>query len=70
MMGNRIILSDDDIILLSDYINDKVLEIKEVEKLRKKLNSIVNIIKLEREYRDNINNINNEYFKDVEKESK
>ena len=64
MMGNRIILTDDDIIKLNDIVDDSDIELK------RKLNAIVNIIKLEREYRDNINNINNEYFKDVEKEDK
>ena len=64
MMGNRIILTDDDIIKLNDIVDDSDLELK------RKLNAIVNIIKLEREYRDNVNNINNEYFKDIEKEDK
>ena len=65
MMGNRIILTDDDIIKL----NDIIVEYSDLE-LRRKLNAIVNIIKLEREYRENVNNINNEYFKDIEKEDK
>ena len=60
MMGNRIILTDDDIIKLNDIVDDSQLELK------RKLNAIVNIIKLEREYRENVNNINNEYFKDKE----
>ena len=60
MMGNRIILTDEDIIKLNDIVDDSDIELK------KKLNAIVNIIKLEREYRENVNNINNEYFKDKE----
>ena len=60
MMGNRIILTDDDIIKLNNIVDDSDLELK------RKLNAIVNIIKLEREYRENVNNINNEYFKDKE----
>ena len=64
MMGNRIILTDDDIIKLNNIVDDSDIELK------RKLNAIVNIIKLEREYRENVNNINNEYFKDIEKEDK
>lgn len=60
MMGNRIILTDEDIIKLNDIIDDSDMELK------RKLNAIVNIIKLEREYRENVNTINNEYFKDKE----
>lgn len=60
MMGNRIILTDEDIIKLNNIIDDSDIELK------RKLNAIVNIIKLEREYRENVNNINNEYFKEQE----
>ena len=61
-MGNGIILTDDDIIEISELLDDSHKELK------RKVDAIVTIIKLEREYRANINNVNNEYFKEVEKE--
>ena len=61
-MGNGIILTDDDIIEISELLDESHKELK------RKVDAIVTIIKLEREYRANINNVNNEYFKEVEKE--
>lgn len=61
-MGNGIILTDDDIIEISELLDDSHKELK------RKVDAIVSIIKLEREYRANINNVNNEYFKEVEKD--
>ena len=63
-MGNGIILTDDDIIEISELLDDSHKELK------RKVDAIVSIIKLEREYRANINNVNNEYFKEVEKDKK
>lgn len=59
-MGNGIILTDDDIIEISELIDESHKELK------KKVDAIVSIIKLEREYRANVNSINTEYFKEVE----
>lgn len=61
-MGNGIILTDDDIIEISELIDESHKELK------KKLAAIVSIIKLEREYRANVNSVNTEYFKDLEKD--
>ena len=61
-MGNGIILTDDDIIEISELLDESHKELK------RKVDAIVTIIKLERDYRTNINNVNNEYFKEVEKE--
>lgn len=61
-MGNGIILTDDDIIEISELIDESHKELK------RKVDAIVSIIKLEREYRDNINSVNTEYFKEVEKD--
>ena len=61
-MGNGIILTDDDIIEISELLDESHKDLK------RKVDAIVTIIKLEREYRANINNVNNEYFKELEKE--
>lgn len=59
LQGNRIILTDDDIINLADENID--------DDLIKKLKALKDLILLEREYRENVNSLNNEYFKDKEK---
>lgn len=59
LQGNRIILTDDDIINLADENID--------DDLIKKLKALKELILLEREYRENVNSLNNEYFKDKEK---
>lgn len=61
-MGNGIILTDDDIIEISELLDESHKELK------RKVDAIVSIIKLEREYRANINSVNTEYFKEVEKD--
>ena len=59
LQGNRIILTDDDIINLADEnIHDDLI---------KKLKALKELILLEREYRENVNSLNNEFFKDKEK---
>ena len=59
VQGNRIILTDDDIINLADENID--------DDLIKKLKALKELILLEREYRENVNSLNNEFFKDKEK---
>lgn len=59
LQGNRIILTDDDIINLADENID--------DDLIKKLKALKELILLEREYRENVNSLNNEFFKDKEK---
>ena len=61
-MGNGIILTDDDIIEISELLDESHPELK------KKLDAIVTLIKLERDYRANVNSVNTEYFKDLEKD--
>lgn len=59
LQGNRIILTDDDIINLADENID--------DDLIKKIKALKELILLEREYRENVNSLNNEFFKDKEK---
>lgn len=59
-MGNGIILTDNDIIEISELLDENHKELK------RKVDAIVELIKLERDYRANVNSVNTEYFKEVE----
>jgi hypothetical protein len=67
MFGTQVILTDDDLLKIYEFIIS--YNCKEIEDVMKKFDYVVDMIHLQREFKEKVNTLNNNYYKEIEKKN-
>lgn len=66
MFGTQVVLTDDDLLKIYEFII--LYNYKEIEDVMKKFDYVVDMIHLQREFKEKVNTLNNNYYRKEEKE--